>query len=421
MRTIYFRNLIKDFLKRWYIVLIICVLCAVICYMIGSSKKDPDPSGEEAEEVKSYEERVSTYEQAIIDAEEALKIGTEQVTEYQKYMDDSIYMRIDPQNVLTAQVIYSVTGTASDGNVINSLIAFVNDGGLKKDLDNAYSELDIKYWKEIIAIGASGNNINITVIHYDQTMLEKIVDIIKNRLQEQVQVVAATYANANIKEVDTTYYVKADPGITNTQNNNRNTMKGFINAKVDYENKVNSCKTTLENFKKNNVPEVIEEAAEADPKKYALFGIIAGLVLNAAVFVLYYMFSDLVKGVRDLEEAGEPVLGVYRKAGFIPSVERMALDLEMLDTNEVYVAGIKHTEVSDRTVEVLTELLKKSGIEAACGFDYYSDADQMRTMKKCANVIVVLECGRNKYKDVIEMKSLCEKFHIRLCGFVVTE
>ena len=67
-------------------------------------------------------------------------------------------------------------------------------------------------------------------------------------------------------------------------------MKGFINAKVDYENKVNSCKTTLENFKKNNVPEVIEEAAEADPKKYALFGIIAGLVLNAAVFVYINYF-----------------------------------------------------------------------------------------------------------------------------------
>ena len=313
MNKAYIKSMLRTLLKKWLQVILATLAAGLLfaCFGAYKTKKDNENVPKKLEEIEAYNNQIALYEQAAADAQTTLDTNLEQLSEYEKYLDSSIYMKIDPQNIETAQLVYSIMGSANDGSSIQALIAFINEGGLKADLDKEFEDLDIKLWKEIITCSQSGNNLNVTIIHYDRGMLEKIVSIVDKRLKEQVKTVAKTYENAVLKDVSKTCCVKAEQTVTNNQNNYRNTLKGYQNSKVDYENKVISCNNSLNTYIKNNEPEnmnVHTASVKKNAVKYGAAGLVLGFIAGCALMLMDYIAGNRIKSAEDLYELGLQVL-----------------------------------------------------------------------------------------------------------------
>ena len=111
--------------------------------------------------------KLAEYDSVIADVEKSISEADKQIEELQEYNDESIYMQIDPQNIQTVAVQYSLSTGGNVGNIINTFISFINDGALKEELPEEDQDLKVKYWRDIVSCYQSGNTLNIVVVHSD--------------------------------------------------------------------------------------------------------------------------------------------------------------------------------------------------------------------------------------------------------------
>ena len=232
LKSIYLRNLIDDFWKKKKMIGVVVLICAIAFAALGvrQAGKVQTLTKEQQEEIDDYNEKIKEYDDTIADVDESLKLVNQQIEDLQKYMDNSIYMKLDSQNIQVASLQYGLQTEANTGNILNALNLYINEGGLKEALSEEWKELSVENWREIISPSITANLLNITIVHYDEEQLKKIVEVVKTRLQEQVPQIASVQGNFTLKEIDTSFYTKADVGILNSQNNNRNNLKNYTSG-----------------------------------------------------------------------------------------------------------------------------------------------------------------------------------------------
>ena len=192
LKSIYFNNLIQDFWKKRKIILCFMVVCAALFAFLSVKRAQTvrELTQEQIEEIEEYHEKIEEYDKTIADAEKSLELVNQQIDELQKYVDQSIYMKLDGQNIQTAAVQYGVTTEANVGNILNALVLYINEGGLKEALSEEYPDLAVESWREVIAPSITANLLNITIIHYDEDQLNQFFELVKTRVKELVPEIA---------------------------------------------------------------------------------------------------------------------------------------------------------------------------------------------------------------------------------------
>ena len=178
IKNIYFRDLLTDLHKKRVIVILFIIVSTLVFAFLGYQKFGVQTalSEEQQEEIDTYNKRLEEYDKAIADASEGVKLSEEQVLSLQEYVDNSIYMKLDSQNIQVVSIQYGIVTEGNVGNIYNALAYYINEGGLKEALDDENLSLDIKYWREIIFPSLSGNVMNITIYHYDAEQAQKVMD-----------------------------------------------------------------------------------------------------------------------------------------------------------------------------------------------------------------------------------------------------
>ena len=316
-KTLYVRNVAEDLIKKKKIVAIFVCICAIFFAGLGirQGNKKIELSEEQQQELDDYNLKLAEYDSVIADVEKGISEADKQIEELQEYNDESIYMQIDPQNIQTVAVQYSLSTGGNVGNIINTFISFINDGALKEGLPEKDQDLKVKYWRDIVSCYQSGNTLNIVVVHSDMDSAKRIMSIIKERVQNYIPKVKERQGDFSLDEVKTSAYVKADSGMTDKQNGHRNDLRNYTNTRVDFKNKLISNQNSKKAYIEKNEPEFNVDVVVNKKViliKYVLLGIIFGIVIAFAAILLRYIFGDRIQSERDLRDLHLNVLGTYK-------------------------------------------------------------------------------------------------------------
>lgn len=431
LKSIYLKNLVSDFWNKRKCILGFVVVCAVLFAFLGARKAQAvrELTQEQIEEIEEYQEKLEEYDKTIADAQESLDIVNGQIEEQQKYIDQSIYMKLDGQNLYTASVQYGVTTEANVGNILNALVLYINEGGLKEALSEEYPDLAVEGWREVISPSITANLLNITIIHYDEEQLKQIFELVKTRVKGAVPEIEKVQGNFALEEIESSIYVKADVGVTNNQNNNLNNLKNYTNNRVDLENKLISQQNNKKSYLEKNEPEVME-ARQVNPVvqtiAYMIVGVLFGIVLPALVFILSYILSDRIRSKEDLRNGNINVIGSYsEKKQYEPALERSVMDLEVLakqqQLSSIFLNVMGEDELSKKTASEYAEVIAKAGYAAETGFHVQDEAEELKKMVESKACVLFVQAGKNTYSQLEQQLCLCDRFQVKVLGCVVIE
>lgn len=430
-KTLYVRNVVEDLIKKKKIVAIFVCICVIFFAGLGirQGNKKIELSEEQQQELDDYNLKLAEYDSVIADVEKSISEADKQIEELQEYIDESIYMQIDPQNIQTVAVQYMMSADISVGNIMNTYIAFINDGALKEELPEKDRDLKIKYWRDIINCYQNGNTLNVVVVHYDMDSAKRIMSIIKNRIQDYIPEIKKYQGDFNLNEIKTTEYVKADSGMTNNQNNHRNNLRSYTNSRSDLNSKLINNQNAKKTYIEKNEPTFSTDTTinkKVILVKYVLLGIIFGIVIAFAAILLRYIFGDRIQSERDLRDLHLNVLGTYKNGkGYTPDLTRSMMDVELL-AGERKAAGLflnmlSADEQSKKVAEDYKTAMEAAHITGMIGSDVYSNAESLRQMMESGFCILIIETGKASYKDVEQQIQICTRFKVEILGCILVE
>ena len=431
LKTLYVRNVLEDLIKKKVAVGIFIVICAVLFGMLGivQGGKAVTETEEQKQEIEEYNAKIAEYDSAIEDTQNAIAEADKQIESLQEYIDNSIYMQIDPNNIQTVSVQYGLKTSNNVGNILNSFITYINDGGLKEELSDTDEDLKVKYWRDIVSCYQSSNNLIVTVVHSDMDQAKRIMSIIKERVMNYVPKVKSLQGEFSLEELKTSEYVKTDTGVVNNQNNNRNNLKNYTTNRADLNNKLIGFQNSKKTYIEKNEPDNLK-AADTNTKvlmvAYILLGILFGAVIAFIIVALKYIFGDTLRTANDIKESDLNLLGTYSTLNqYKPDLERSKMDVEVLakakNADKVFFYVMSDDEISKKVAKDYEESLKASGIAVETGSNISESAEELKKMIACGNCVFIAEVGKTTYRQLELQTRLCERFKTAVLGCVVVE
>lgn len=410
---------------------IFIVICAVLFGMLGivQGGKAVTETEEQKQEIEEYNAKIAEYDSAIEDTQNAIAEADKQIGSLQEYIDNSIYMQIDPNNIQTVSVQYGLKTSNNVGNILNSFITYINDGGLKEELSDADEDLKVKYWRDVVNCYQSGNNFFIVVINSDMDQAKRIMSIIKERVMNYVPKVKSLQGEFSLEELKTSEYVKTDTGVVNNQNNNRNNLKNYTTNRADLNNKLIGFQNSKKTYIEKNEPDNLK-AADTNTKvlmvAYILLGILFGAVIAFIIVALKYIFGDTLRTANDIKESDLNLLGTYSTLNqYKPDLERSKMDVEVLakakNADKVFFYVMSDDEISKKVAKDYGDIMKASGIAVETGSNISESAEELKKMIACGNCVFIAEVGKTTYRQLELQTRLCERFKTAVLGCVVVE
>ena len=429
MKSVYFSNLIEDLYKKRIIIGIFVLACTMLFAILGYRKAVPKLSlnKQQLDEVDKYTERLAAYDSMIADIEDSLSLTNLQIDSLQTYIDNSIYMKIDSQNIQTASVQYGIQSDGEIDNILSALTLYVNEGGLKEALSEEFTNLNTEYWKEIISCSTNGNVLNISLIHYNADDAKRILDIIKTRLQNQVATIASVQGTFSLSEIDSSYYIKSDISVANTQNSTRNNLKNYITNRSDLNNKLISQKNAksayIEKSKPQSLPDTSVNKA-ANIIKYAISGFLFGIILPCICFMLQYILGNRIRSAKDIENYNVPVLNIgLMPDTYIHSLDRSLIDIKLLlqqhQLSSLFLNALSEQPRVREAVNDYKTLTEQAGIPTVEGYNTFEDADELQQMISIKNCILFIKVGKDTYPQLEQQLNLCRSFKIDILGCII--
>lgn len=431
LKTLYVRNVLEDLIKKKVAVGIFIVICAVLFGMLGivQGGKAVTETEEQKQEIEEYNVKIAEYDSAIEDTQNAIAEADKQIESLQEYIDNSIYMQINPNNIQTVSVQYGLKTSNNVGNILNSFITYINDGGLKEELSDADEDLKVKYWRDVVNCYQSGNNFFIVVINSDMDQAKRIMSIIKERVMNYVPEVKSLQGDFSLEELKTSEYVKTDTGVVNNQNNNRNNLKNYTTNRADLNNKLIGFQNSKKTYIEKNEPDNLKAAATNTKVlmvAYILLGILFGAVIAFVIVALKYILGDTLRTANDIKESDLNLLGTYSTLNqYKPGLERSKMDIEVLvktkNSDKVFLYAMSDGEISKKVAKDYEDILKESGIAVETGSNISESAEELKKMIACGNCVFIAEVGKTTYRQLELQTRLCERFKTAVLGCVVVE
>ena len=431
LKTLYVRNVLEDLIKKKVAVGIFIVICAVLFGMLGivQGGKAVTETEEQKQEIEEYNAKIAEYDSAIEDTQNAIAEADKQIESLQEYIDNSIYMQIDPNNIQTVSVQYGLKTSNNVGNILNSFITYINDGGLKEELSDADEDLKVKYWRDVVSCYQSSNNLIVTVVHSDMDQAKRIMSIMKERVMNYVPKVKNLQGDFSLEELKTSEYVKTDTGVVNNQNNNRNNLKNYTTNRADLNNKLIGFQNSKKTYIEKNEPDNLK-AADTNTKvlmvAYVLLGILFGAVIAFVLVALKYILGDTLRTANDIKESNLNLLGTYSALNqYKPDLERSKMDVEVLakakNADKVFFYVMSDDEISKKVAKDYEDIMKASGIAVETGSNNSESAEELKKMIACGNCVFIAEVGKTTYRQLELQTRLCERFKTAVLGCVVVE
>lgn len=413
-------NVLKTFYSNWKKIFIFSILLSIVFggleyrqYYISKGTE------QENEEIQDYEEKLKTYEKEIENIKNSIKITQEQVNDIQEYCDQSLYMKIDSQNVHVAAIRYIVCGKVELlPNAINDFVSYINSGNVIADIKKD-SELKEEYLKDLISVTSSGYVVTVSVIADTKEHAVTVRELVRDAVKVYNQKLQETMENIQVEEQSDFIYTRVDGGIMNNQATYLNSLKNYQSSLETYKKNLSDQETNQKEYIKYNEPEATTISLK-DVVKHMIFGFALGIGLVALWCALKEITGDTIKDSKDLVARGFVILG-KNKADVEKSVAELKLLAGLKQVSEVAIGLTATSDVLRKTGQEYAERLKAQQLDAdIMEMNQLTAADVMK-LAEVKNCILVVELGNTTYGELEEQIRWCEKFEIAVWGCVVVE
>ena len=258
MKIIYMRDILKDLWRNKIPVIICIVICIGAGAAAGYKKSDfcNSLSAKDRIKVEKYYEELGKYEKNIKGTEENLKLVNDKIESLQSYIDNSIFMHLNPDRIYTAVVRFSTTFS-------------INESEFVKD----------RYLSEVLSVAKNGNDYSISIMLPTEERALKAVNAIVERISSEYK----------ISELEFFCHVKTDASIVNRQKECLGNLNSYIKNRIELENSLKKQMSIMDKYKAEKKPAVLskKDLKPADVIfRYALFGFMAGIIGLISAFTI---------------------------------------------------------------------------------------------------------------------------------------
>ncbi len=332
-------EIILEILKKWKLILILAVVCAVLLgafqfvKLNGSEIPVEEPKVEETKkEEKKPEITYEEYLQQIAYNTDRVDYYTELYNETKEYSDNSYLMSIDPYNCATAtstcifygEPDYNATATSSYVTVIKNIDCYTN--AIARG--TAIEDLEGQYIRELISVSQDSSRFTVSVVAADKFTAEKILTNLIECAEKEINLsqdflrVASSLGWEFSPVISDVYY---NSGLRNSQISLSKELIGYDDSIVKFEDalrKLNKEYGSIyvegyvepdPNAKPESKPETARYSASEAAKlsvKYAIIGLIIGVVIGIAIaFIKVLTHPKLCYSRQIFEDTGIKFFG----------------------------------------------------------------------------------------------------------------
>ena len=206
------------------------------------------------------------------------------------------------------------------------------------------------------------------------------------------------------------------------------TLKNYNVSLADYNSRIASNKNAKADYIEENKPEVMEAAAPGNILivKYAVFGIILGIVLPFVIISFHYLLSNRIRSAKELMNAEVPVFPCSKgKNGEKPDAGTGITELKLLarkyGTDRFFLNLLSGDDSVKGVAEDIKEAFEESGILVSAGVMAGEKNEALEDMVENKYAVVIIKAGENTYPQLAKEIRTCQKFGIPLWGCIVVE
>ena len=457
------RVLMWEILRKWHIILVVCVIFAIASAMFGIHRN-------KAQSVEVSPENL--YEQ--LKPAEIVKVNNlvsiqKRIDEKTEYEKNSIYMSLNAYDVDVARTDFILSDNPDNKYIRQMYTTYMFEGGLYNDIIKEYSDdISLENLSELVKITLSerkvnvnedseenyykGNDLNrvisVRILGRDKKQCQELQSLVIKNVKQYEKNVQSKYNNHSIKEVSSNVYKAVDTDIASVKSTYDSQMYSLYNEYQSLYNALSDIQISLFDklINEEEDEDVTEEKTEAvQPAsggislKYVIVGILAGGFLSVVVVVLLTMFNGKIFVQRQITDRGlARVFGTFGKnknniasvvLGDVGTDKTSQLDIIVAkvdvfckknDITELVIIDNCTTETGKSRMKSVVDTIQKSGID--CKKVTLSEGDSKYT-ELCDknNIVVIEELGKGTLKALEYMFIQLKDLESKVCGVICVQ
>lgn len=457
------RVLMWEILRKWHIILVVCVIFAIASAMFGIHRN-------KAQSVEVSPENL--YEQ--LKPAEIVKVNNlvsiqKRIDEKTEYEKNSIYMSLNAYDVDVARTDFILSDNPDNKYIRQMYTTYMFEGGLYNDIIKEYSDdISLENLSELVKITLSerkvnvnedseenyykGNDLNrvisVRILGRDKKQCQELQSLVIKNVKQYEKNVQSKYNNHSIKEVSSNVYKAVDTDIASVKSTYDSQMYSLYNEYQSLYNALSDIQISL--FDKlineeededvtEEKPEAVQPASGGISLKYVIVGILAGGFLSVVVVVLLTMFNGKIFVQRQITDRGlARVFGTFGKnknniasvvLGDVGTDKTSQLDIIVAkvdvfckknDITELVIIDNCTTETGKSRMKSVVDTIQKSGID--CKKVTLSEGDSKYT-ELCDknNIVVIEELGKGTLKALEYMFIQLKDLESKVCGVICVQ
>ncbi len=420
MKNVNLKVVLSGYIKYWYLAVLTVIICAGIFAYNGYSKATKEISDEKKEEIAEYEKALADYDEAIENVVQLRAEGEAQIKEQQEYNDNSIYMKLNPNDYAVASLQYTVVPEEGTdiGRVLSAYVQYINTGSFYTGIASMtqVQGLTEAYLKELGWVGTNGNILIVTIMMPDDEGANAVLKSAKMAIGSRHDAIAIVQGGFELELLEESVYHSSSLDMLNRQMGAVNNLKGYLNAAADYETKEVNTRASKDSYIEKNEPENMEPGnPRKELVKGGILGAVIGFVISFAIAVLLYIMSDKLKSYEDMLFANIAVIARRRKGKFVKDTgvtkEELAI---MAKSRGVETDGVLLYPVGD--ISGMKEAADE--LEKSCEL---VSSDSLTQVADKGNAILLVWCGHTTYGQIEEARRVLEQLKVDVWGCVVVE
>lgn len=457
------RVLMWEILRKWHIILVVCIIFAIASAMFGIHRN-------KAQSVEVSPENL--YEQ--LKPAEIVKVNNlvsiqKRIDEKTEYEKNSIYMSLNAYDVDVARTDFILSDNPDNKYIRQMYTTYMFEGGLYNDIIKEYSDdISLENLSELIKIMISdrkvnvnedseenyykGNDLNrvisVRILGRDKKQCQELQSLVIKNVKQYEKSVQSKYNNHSINEVSSNVYKAVDTDIASAKSTYDSQMYSLYNEYQSLYNALSDTQISLFDklINEEEDEDVTEEKTEAvQPAsggislKYVIVGILAGGFLSVVVVVLLTMFNGKIFVQRQITDRGlARVFGTFGKnknniasvvLGDVGTDKTSQLDIIVAkvdvfckknDITELVIIDNCTTETGKSRMKSVVDTIQKSGID--CKKVTLSEGDSKYT-ELCDknNIVVIEELGKGTLKALEYMFIQLKDLESKVCGVICVQ
>lgn len=486
-REIDLLDMIADILSHWRGLLVALIIGAVLMggfsYVKSYRNIQSTPTVEEEPELDelAVEEQLAQLEDSLSDSEKAaVLITVDDEREYlykDKYSQESVYMQLDPLNIMQTELIYRIQAEDEDlAQRLGTLYKNIVGGVGLYDWVEQQTGIDAAYAAELISVSTNpeifvrnganistgSDNLKVTVIQKDEETCGQLAAAVSSYMEQQQKNLVKELGNHELillsetsgKIISTDMMARQiDYGnqVSNLRSGIASAKAGFTADQQKYYDLLTWEEETGEAEMDQKDTTTEEEPVLASPsvsKKYVLLGAVLFAFVYAGILFLIYIFNSKIRVSDELQSLYHiPLIGVVvknSKKKFI--LDKWVDDLryygkrkfDAKQSMELAFAAVKIVAVKNKlnticlmgcnleagagsVCENLKTALEKEGVNVTVLDNVLYNAESMEKVEAMTGVVLVEKAGSTLYNEVANELALLKRQDITVLGGIIVE